>query len=51
MAIGFPSSLTATTPACFIAAISAIASPLLPTEAAPIGQTRTLAVGSRAIHE
>ena len=41
MAIGFPSSETATIPASFIAPISAIASPLLPTDAAPIGQTRT----------
>ena len=31
-------------PACFMAAISAMASPLLPTLAAPMGQTRTLAV-------
>src|SRR5258708_7744249 len=43
VAIGFPSSLTATIPACCIAAISAIASPLLPALAAPMGQTRTLA--------
>src|SRR5712664_2584035 len=42
VAIGFPSSDTATIPASFIAAISAIASPLLPTDAAPIGHTRTL---------
>src|SRR6266850_3460282 len=42
VAIGFPSSETATIPASFIAAISAIASPLLPTDAAPIGHTRTL---------
>src|ERR1700722_2170096 len=41
VAICFPSSLTATMPASFIAAISASASPLLPTEAAPMGQTRT----------
>src|SRR6266404_3921390 len=40
--IGFPSSETPTIPASFIAAISAIASPLLPTDAAPIGHTRTL---------
>src|SRR5258708_19532531 len=38
----FPSPETATIPASFIAAISAMASPLLPTEAAPIGHTRTL---------
>src|SRR6266481_4193168 len=43
VAIGFPSSLTATIPACCIAAISAIASPSLPALAAPMGQTRTLA--------
>ena len=42
MATGLPSSLTATIPASFIAAISARASPLLPMEAAPMGQTRTL---------
>src|SRR5258708_7232297 len=42
VAIGFPSSETATIPASFMAAISAIASPLLPTDAAPIGHTRTL---------
>ena len=41
VATGLPSSLTATIPAFFIAAISASASPLLPTEAAPIGHTRT----------
>ncbi len=41
VAIGLPSSLTATIPAAFIAAISASASPLLPIDAAPIGQTRT----------
>ena len=41
--MGLPSSLTATIPAFFIAAISASASPLLPTEAAPMGQTRTAA--------
>src|SRR5258708_4020041 len=40
VAIGFPSSETATMPASFIAAISAIASPWLPTLAAPIGHTR-----------
>ncbi len=39
--MGLPSSLTATMPAFFIAAISARASPLLPIEAAPMGQTRT----------
>src|SRR5579859_595156 len=43
VAMGLPSSETATMPASFIAAISAIASPLLPTLAAPIGHTRTLA--------
>src|ERR1700722_16340481 len=42
VATGFPSSLTATIPASFMAAISARASPLLPTDAAPIGQTRTM---------
>src|SRR5487761_192020 len=42
--MGWPSSETATMPACFMAAISAMASPLLPTLAAPMGQTRTLAV-------
>src|SRR5499425_1509597 len=42
--MGLPSSLTATMPACFIAAISAKASPLLPTDAAPIGHTRALAL-------
>jgi len=42
VAIGFPSSETPTIPASFMAAISAIASPLLPTDAAPIGHTRTL---------
>ena len=41
VAMGLPSSLTATMPALFIAAISASASPLLPTDAAPIGHTRT----------
>src|SRR5579862_600115 len=41
VAMGLPSSLTATMPAFFIAAISARASPLLPMDAAPIGQTRT----------
>ena len=40
--MGLPSSLTPTIPASFIAAISASASPLLPTDAAPIGHTRTL---------
>src|ERR1700676_763951 len=40
--MGRPSSETATIPACFIAAISESASPLLPSEAAPIGHTRTL---------
>src|SRR5215472_5233789 len=44
VAIGFPSSETATMPASFIPAISEIASPLLPTDAAPIGHTRTLPV-------
>src|SRR5579875_1065456 len=44
VAMGLPSSLTATMPASFIAAISASASPLLPTDAAPMGHTRTLAV-------
>src|SRR5260221_642216 len=38
--MGLPSSETATMPASFIAAISAIASPWLPTLAAPIGHTR-----------
>src|SRR5580693_8781723 len=42
VATGLPSSLTATIPASFIAAISARASPLLPMDTAPIGQTRTL---------
>ena len=42
--MGFPSSETATMPASFIPAISEIASPLLPTDAAPIGHTRTLPV-------
>src|ERR1700688_3717896 len=42
--MGLPSSDTATMPACFIAAISAMFSPLLPTDAAPIGHTRTLPV-------
>src|ERR1700722_10083079 len=42
VATGLPSSLTATIPASFMAAISARASPLLPTDAAPMGQTRTL---------
>ena len=41
VAMGRPSSETATIPACFIAAISASASPLLPIDAAPIGHTRT----------
>src|SRR2546425_6643051 len=41
--MGLPSSLTATIPACFIAAISASASPRLPVEAAPMGHTRALA--------
>src|SRR5277367_4008303 len=41
VATGLPSSLTATIPAAFMAEISARASPLLPIEAAPIGQTRT----------
>src|SRR5437763_5446807 len=40
--MGLPSSETATMPASFIPAISEIASPLLPSEAAPIGHTRTL---------
>src|SRR6266404_5109249 len=40
--MGRPSSETATIPACFIAAISESASPLLPMDAAPIGHTRTL---------
>src|SRR5438445_4748070 len=44
VAMGFPSSETATIPASFIPAISAMASPLLPIEAAPIGHTRTLPV-------
>ena len=39
--MGLPSSETATMPASFMAAISAMASPLLPTLAAPMGQTRT----------
>src|SRR5712692_11906245 len=39
--MGRPSSDTATMPAPFIAAISASASPLLPADAAPMGQTRT----------
>src|SRR5579862_7587699 len=42
VATGFPSSLTATMPADFIAEISASASPLLPAEAAPMGHTRTV---------
>src|ERR1700674_1189680 len=42
--MGLPSSDTATIPASFIAAISAMFSPLLPTDAAPIGHTRTLPV-------
>src|SRR6195256_2433223 len=42
LAMGRPSSETATIPACFIAAISESASPLLPMDAAPIGHTRTL---------
>src|SRR5579875_113496 len=46
VAMGLPSSLTATMPASFIAAISASASPLLPTDAAPMGHTRTLAVAA-----
>src|SRR5579863_7368932 len=41
--MGLPSSETPTIPACFMAAISAMASPLLATLAAPLGQTRTLA--------
>src|SRR5258708_3171612 len=41
VAIGRPSAETATIPASFIAAISASASPLLPTDAAPMGHTRT----------
>src|ERR1700728_460789 len=41
VATGFPSSLTATMPADFMAEISASASPLLPIDAAPIGHTRT----------
>src|ERR1039458_7263229 len=49
LAMGLPSSLTATMPAAFIADISASASPLLPTDAAPIGQTRTeLAAAARS---
>src|SRR5271154_557464 len=43
VAMGLPSSLTATMPASFMAPISASASPLLPTDAAPMGQTRTAA--------
>src|SRR6516164_4314291 len=39
--MGLPSSDTATIPASRMAAISAMASPLLPMLAAPIGQTRT----------
>ena len=46
--MGLPSSLTATIPACCMAAISASASPLLPAEAAPMGQTRVLAVAARS---
>src|SRR6266481_6357518 len=41
VAIGFPSSETATMPASRMAAISAISSPLLAMLAAPMGQTRT----------
>src|SRR5580658_1330312 len=41
VATGLPSSLTATMPAAFMADISASASPWLPSDAAPIGQTRT----------
>ena len=37
-------------PLRFIAAISAMVSPLLPTDAAPIGHTRTLPAGFGAIH-
>src|SRR5271170_1706257 len=52
VATGLPSSLTATIPASFIAAISARASPLLPTEAAPMGQTWTgPAVAARSTME
>ena len=46
VAMGLPSSLTATIPASCIAAISASASPLLPMEAAPMGQTRTCAAAA-----
>src|SRR5580658_2621906 len=42
VATGLPSSLTATMPAAFMADISASASPWLPSDAAPIGQTRTI---------
>src|SRR5271165_1515331 len=41
VAMGLPSSETATMPASRMAPISAIASPLLPTLAAPMGHTRT----------
>src|SRR5208337_2153328 len=41
VAMGLPSSETPTMPASRIAPISAMASPLLPTLAAPIGHTRT----------
>src|SRR6516164_2633510 len=41
VAMGLPSSETATIPASRIAPMSEIASPLLPTLAAPMGQTRT----------
>src|SRR5271157_1405883 len=41
VAMGLPSSETATMPASRIAPISAMASPLLPVLAAPIGHTRT----------
>src|SRR5258708_21873842 len=40
--MGWPPWEPATVPACFIAAISDSASPLVPIEAAPIGHTRTL---------
>src|SRR5216684_541049 len=41
VAMGFPSSETATMPASRMAAISEMSSPLLPMLAAPMGQTRT----------
>src|SRR6202790_2246372 len=49
VAMGLPSSLTATMPASFMAAISAMASPWLPMEAAPVGRTRAAAVRALSI--